>query len=253
MRQTVIHLEKFYASRLGQAAASMTGRRLASVWPDLNGKDVLGFGYCGPFLSPYTGQANRLVLAMPAEQGAVAHTGPRGIIACLTDDRLPFSDASFDNVLVAHGAEEAENFPALLSELWRITQPEGRIVVVTPNRGGLWARSDRSPFGAGRPFSKKQLQTALTTAGFVPTVWSGALYVPPITRLAGRGFTQGCERFGETVWPGFSGLVLVEGIKRLYAEPSGHKARLVMRPNFGGKAIGNTASSSSNRAVKESE
>jgi len=253
MRQNVIHLEKFYASRLGQAATEMTGRRLTSLWPDMKGKDVLGFGYCGPFLSPYSAQANRVVLAMPAEQGAVAHTGPRGIIACLIDERLPFADASFDNVLVVHGAEEAPDFPALLSELWRITQPEGRIVVVAPNRGGLWARSDRSPFGAGRPFSKKQLQSALNTAGFTPTVWSGALYVPPITRLAGPGFTKGCERFGETVWPGFSGLVLVEGIKRLYAELSGHKARLVMRPNFGGKAIGSTAAPRSNRIVKESD
>ena len=253
MRQTVIHLEKFYTSRLGQAAAEMTGRRLASLWPDMKGKDVLGFGYCGPYLKAYSGQANRVVLAMPAEQGAVAHVGPRGIMACLVEDRLPFPDASFDNVLVAHGAEEEPNIAALLSELWRVTQPEGRIVVISPNRGGLWARSERSPFGAGRPFSKKQLQTALSTAGFVPSVWSGALYVPPIARIAGPGFTRGCERFGETVWPGFSGLVLVEGIKRLYAEPSGHKARLVMRPNFGGKAIGNTASSSSNRQKIESE
>lgn len=244
MRQNVIHLEKFYASRLGRAAKDMAGRRLSSVWPDLNNRDVLGYGFCGPYLDPYLESAKRVVLAMPGAQGALAQVSKRGIIACLThDDELPFSDARFDYVLAAHGVEEAPDLAILLRELWRVTRPEGRIVVLASNRTGLWARSDKSPFGAGRPFSRTQLRSALKDAGFVPTVWSGALYVPPITRLANPGFTRNCEKFGETVWPGFSGLVLVEAIKRLYAEPSGEKARLVMRPSFGGAAIGNTASS----------
>jgi len=241
MRQTVIMLEKFYASTLGMAARDMAGRRLTSLWPDLSGRDVLGFGYCGPYLTPYMKAANRIVLAMPGGQGAVARKGQRGIIACLTEeDLMPFSDARFDHVLVVHGVEETPDLGALLRELWRVTRPEGRIVVMASNRSGMWARSDRSPFGAGRPFSRMQLRMALNAAGFVPTVWSGALYTPPITRLAGRGFTKSCERFGETVWPGFSGLVLVEAIKRLYAERGGQAEKtMVRRPGFGTSPVAN--------------
>ncbi len=238
MRQTVITLEKFYASGLGHATQDMAMRRLRSLWPDLSGQDVLGFGYCGPYLNSYMSAANRVVLAMPGGQGAVATTGSRGVIACLTEeDYLPFSDARFDNVLCVHGAEESPDLSILLRELWRVTRPEGRIVVIAPNRSGMWARSDKSPFGAGRPFSRTQLRGALNHAGFVPTVWSGALYVPPVRKLVKPGFTRGCERFGETVWPGFSGLVLVEAVKRLYAEPKGHAKKLVMRPSFSGKPI----------------
>ena len=240
MRQTVITLEKFYASRLGLAAQEMAMRRLKSLWPDLSGRDVLGFGYCGPYLSPLWKSANRAILAMPGGQGAVAQEGPRGIITCLTEENsLPFSDARFDNVLCVHGAEEAPDLSVLLRELWRVTRPEGRIVVIASNRVGMWSRSDKSPFGAGRPFSRKQLRSALNDAGFVPSVWSGALYVPPFRKIVKPGFTRGCERFGETVWPGFSGLVLVEAIKRLYAEPKGQAKKLVMRPSFGGKPIAN--------------
>ncbi len=243
MRQSVIELEKFYASRLGGAARDMASRRLSTVWPELSHKDVLGFGYCYPFLLPYLDTAKRVVLAMPGAQGAIAHHGKRGIIATLTEEEfLPFDDARFDNVLVAHGFEETDRFKELLSELWRVTKPEGRIVVIAANRAGLWARSDKSPFGAGRPFSRAQLRNALRVAGFIPTVWSGALYSPPTKILTGPNMLNMCEKFGETVFPGFSGLVLVEAVKRLYVDSSdGHRER-VSRPVFGAAPIGNTAS-----------
>lgn len=242
MRQNVIHLEQFYASRLGGAARDMVARRLDNLWPDLAGCDVLGYGYGWPYLSPYSAQTNRIILAMPGEQGAIAQSCRRGVIACLTEDhRLPFADASFDHVFVAHGVEEAPDLGALLKELWRVTRPEGRIVIMASNRSGLWARSDATPFGAGRPFSRTQLKSALRTAGFLPTVWSGALFIPPARRLSQASTVRGFEKFGETVWPSFSGVVLVEALKRLYAETPGLKSRLVMRPSFGAAPIGKPA------------
>lgn len=249
MRQTVIQLEQFYASRMGAAAKAMVTRRLDNLWPDLSGRDVLGYGYAWPYLEDYAEQTHRTVLAMPGEQGALAQAGRHGIITCLTEDaRLPFADASFDDVLVAHGAEETPDLHLLLSELWRVTRPEGRIVVMASNRSGLWAGSDSSPFGAGRPFSRSQLRGALKAAGFLPTVWSGALFVPPSRRLSSPGIVRGCERFGETVCPSFSGVVLVEALKRLYAESSGKSARLVMRPSFGSAPIGSRASQRNKKA-----
>lgn len=240
MRETVTQLEEFYASPLGQAATHMAGRRLKSLWPDLAGKNILGFGYCVPYLQPYQLTANRVVLAMPEEQGALAHENARGVSACLVmETALPFSDASFDNVLCVHGTEHAANLPFLLRELWRVTRPEGRIAIIAANRAGLWARSDRVPFGAGRPFSRKQLRGALTMAGFAPLVWSGALYVPPIARLAKPKLVHATERFGETVWPSFSGLVLVEALKRLYIDPNDNLPGFVQRPSFTARPIAN--------------
>lgn len=240
MRETVTRLELFYASPLGLVARHMVRRRLQTLWPSVAGKDMLGFGYGWPALEPYCNQANRVILAMPEEQGALAHANHRGIMTCLTEEeRLPFSDASFDLVLCMHALEEAQNLPRLLRELWRVTQPEGRIVVIASNRAGLWARSDKLPFGAGRPFSKTQLRGALSQAGFMPTVSSGALYLPPVKRLASPRISGAFERFGETVWPTFSGLVLVEAVKRLYAEPEGLKRGYVRRPSFGSRPIAN--------------
>ena len=235
MRETATRLESFYASPLGMAARDMAFRRLSTLWPDLAGHNVLGFGYGWPYLQPYEATANRLVLAMPDGQGAIAHQGKRGVATVLTDGcALPFSDATFDNVLAIHAVEEAESVPRLLAELYRVLVPEGRIVVIAANRAGMWARSDHLPFGGGRPYSKRQLRQVLGQAGFVPTVNSNALYVPPSKFLAKPRLVMGAERFGETVWPGFSGLVLVEAIKRLYAPSDKGLTEKVARPSFAG-------------------
>lgn len=246
MRESVLKLEKFYASPLGEAARDMAGRRLKSLWPDLSGRNVLGFGFCGPYLEPYQASANRVILAMPGGQGALAQKGKRGVMTCLTEeDCLPFSDSTFDTILCVHGAEETPSLNDLMSELWRVCRPEGHIVIIASNRAGLWARSDKSPFGAGRPFSRTQIRSAMRDVGFHPTIWSGALYAPPLKAFAKGRLLRGSEQFGETVWPGFSGLILVEGVKRLYIEPKRlEKSKsLVAVPRFGSSPIANRTSS----------
>ncbi len=235
MRESATRLEQFYASPLGGAARDMAARRLEALWPDLAGRNVLGYGYAWPYLAPYEAGTNRLVFAMPEGQGAIAHVGKRGVATVLTQGRaLPFSDSSFDRILAIHAVEEAETIAATLAELYRVLTPEGRIVVICANRAGMWARADSLPFGAGRPYSRRQLKAALVRAKFTPTVGSNALYIPPAKFFAKTKVLRGAERFGETVWPRFSGLVLVEAIKRLYAPSEGGHAQKVARPKFTG-------------------
>lgn len=235
MRETATQLEQFYANPLGGAARDMAARRLASLWPDLAGQNVLGYGYAWPYLARYEPETNRMILAMPEAQGAIAHEGKRGISTVLTQGQaLPFSDSSFDRILAIHAVEEEETPAATLAELHRVLAPEGRIVIISANRSGMWARADSLPFGAGRPYSRRQLKAALRAAQFTPTVGANALYIPPVRAFVRPSVLHGAERFGETVWPRFSGLVLVEAIKRLYAPSDiGHKQK-VGRPKFGG-------------------
>jgi len=160
----------------------------------------------------------------------------------LTQGRaLPFSDSTFDRVLAIHAIEEAETPAATLAELYRVLAPEGRIVIICANRAGMWARAESLPLGAGRPYSRRQLRTALRNAKFTPTVGANALYIPPVRAFARPSVLRGVERFGETVWPGFSGLVLVEAIKRLYAPSDIGHAQKVARPKFSGVPVMNRA------------
>lgn len=235
MRQSVTKLEQFYASQRGLAAQSMVSRRLHALWPHLEGRDVLGFGYGLPYLAEYEKGAHSMIHAMPNGQGAVSYQSRRGnSVVLVPEPHLPFAPATFDRVLVAHGLEETPDLGALLTELWRVMKPEGRIVIIAAARAGMWARSDKTPFGAGQPFSRRQLSERLKTAQFVPLVRSGALYSPPLKMFCGLRMTQTMEKFGETVWPGFSGLVLVEAVKRLYAGHERRAHKRILRPTFAG-------------------
>lgn len=220
---------------MGRAARIMALRRLTALWPpeEEAGRSMLGLGYAGPYLMPYAPKAKKAVLMMPAAMGVIPTSGRRGNVAALVDDdALPLPPASFDRVLLVHALEESIDFTAVLREVSRVLTPEGRLVIIAPNRSGLWARSDASPFGAGRPFSRSQLAGALEAAHLLPLAWSGALYAPPVTRLSGPRFISIMEKFGETVWPRFSGLVLVEAVKRLYAGTHGGSAEEVRVPLF---------------------
>ena len=216
----------------------MVARRLGGLWPDLSGRHILGVGYTPPFMHRYMASAKSAIFAMPAAQGAVVTRSNKGITSVLThDDRLPFQDASFDNVILAHGIEEAVDVNALLRELWRVTLPEGRIVIIAAHRRGLWAQFDTTPFGAGRPFSRAQLRRALEQAGFVPFLSAGALYAPPLKVFARPRLAIAAEKLGEMLWPRFSGIVMVEAVKRLYAERDRGLAERVKAPIVKGAAI----------------
>lgn len=225
MRVPVETLSAFYASRLGRVTVDMVGRGIAGLWPDVRGMDVLGLGYATPYLESFIG-ARRCVAAMPATQGVIAWPADRNA-AVLTDEaHLPFDDAQFDRVLLVHALEDSADPAAMLREVWRITAPEGRVLVVTTCRQGLWAAGEHTPFGHGRPYSCGQLNAALHAAMFEPVAHNRVLHVPPVTGLC--GMAEVWERVGSRLWPRLSGVVMVEAMKRLYA--SHHKKHAERAP-----------------------
>jgi hypothetical protein len=97
-----------------------------------------------------------------------------------------------------------------------VLAPGGRLVVVVPNRRGVWARFEHTPFGTGRPFSRGQLTALLRETNFTPGPWSDALFFPPSRRRFLLRFHQLLEKTGRRFWPMFSGVIVVEAQKRLY-------------------------------------
>jgi SAM-dependent methyltransferase len=215
MRRDVLQLREFYAQPLGRTVRELLGRKVAEVWGDAAGLDVLGFGYATPFLDGFAA-ARRVVAAMPAQQGVEAWPAGGRNRACLVPDaRMPFPNALFDRVLIVHGLEESSEAGALLIEAGRVLAPSGRMIVVAAARGGLWAHAEGTPFGHGRPFTRRQLELLVREAELEPIAWSQALYVPPWTALT--GWADGFEQVGSRVWPGSAGLVMLEAVKRNFA------------------------------------
>jgi hypothetical protein len=108
--------------------------------------------------------------------------------------------------------------------MWRVLAPEGRMILVVPNRRGVWARLDNTPFGHGRPYSRRQLDQLLTAAMFTPLDWGGALFFPPLGRQILLRSSTAWERVGAGLSPAFCGVLIVEASKELMA-PIGRPAK----------------------------
>jgi SAM-dependent methyltransferase len=218
-------LHEFYATELGQAVRRLLTHRIRARWRGLGGTTLIGLGYASPYLGAFRGEALRIGALMPEAQGAVVW--PRdapGQSALVEEDHLPLADGAVDRLLAVHCLEVAERVRPLLREIWRVLAPEGRLMLVVPNRRGVWARLDNTPFGQGRPYSRRQLEALLIEALFTPRDWGGALYVPPINRRVLLRSSTAWERLGSALSPGFSGVIIVEARKELMA-PIGKPAK----------------------------
>src|SRR5215469_15622985 len=172
-------LSLFYEEPLGHMARRLIGRRLRLKWPDLRGQRVLGYGFPTPYIRPFLGEAERVVGFVPAEQDITPWPRARSLVALGEEDAFPFPDAFFDRIVMIHGLETAEAVGPLMRQAWRVLAPQGRLLLVVPNRASLWAQVEVSPFGHGRPFSKLELDLLLKDVLFEPGRWSRALYAPP--------------------------------------------------------------------------
>ncbi len=218
MHTDVVDLRDFYETRLGQVARHMIRRGIRAMWPDLRGFSLLGLGYATPYLRQFRGEAERVVAMMPAGQGVI-HWPPEGpwAVALSEETELPLPDYSVDRVLLVHGLESSEALSALLGEIWRVLTGDGRLLAVVPNRRGIWARVDRTPFGSGHPYSKPQLSKLLRANMFTPTRDAGALFVPPTRSRALLRSAAAWERIGSSWFPRFAGVELIEAGKQLYS------------------------------------
>jgi len=217
----VVDLRDFYETRLGQVARRMIRRRIRLIWPDLRGMRLLGLGYATPYLRLFRDEAERSIAVMPSSQGVLSwpREGPNAV-ALADEGELPLQDYSIDRVLLAHGLEYSQQVRPLLKEIWRVMAGGGRLLVVTPNRRGIWARIDRTPFGQGHPYTPSQLSRVLREADFTPERVSTALFVPPNGSRMMLRSAAAIEQIGERWFTTFAGVSVVEASKQIYVKPA---------------------------------
>lgn len=213
----VADLKEFYASPLGTVARRLVRRAMERIWPNTARQSVLGIGYATPYLPLYLSSAERLLAFNPGRQGAVVW--PRsGPCACALVDplSLPLQIGSVDRVIMAHALETSDSPEGLMAEVWRVLSPGGRVMIIVPNRRGLWARMDTTPFGQGQPFSRTQLTALLQASQFAPETWSEALYMPPAPHRLALRSAVALERMGAGLSLPFAGVHVLEAVKQLY-------------------------------------
>ncbi len=213
----VVDLRDFYTHRLGAVARHVVSRGIRRRWTDTRGMRVLGVGYPTPYLGLFREEAERCLAFMPAAQGVVKWPTAKPALVALVDELdMPLPDAAVDRVLLVHALEMSHDPTALLREVWRVLSSGGQLLAVIPNRRGLWARMDTTPFGHGRPYSRSQITSLLRDAWFTPIGWGEALYVPPIPRGWFLRSAIAWERAGSVISAPFAGVHIVEATKQVY-------------------------------------
>lgn len=215
MNVPIVDLREFYLNPLGRNVARLLSRHVDRLWPDVQGQTVVAVGYATPILSPWLDRVGALPVFMPAEQGGAYWPRDGLNRTCLVDlTEMPLPDESAHRVVALHALETASDPAAVLRELWRILKDDGHALLIVPNRRGIWAHSDRTPFGTGRPYSSFQLKAALREQGFLIGRSWRALYAPPSCAKTALALSNLMESGGKWLFPGLGGLLLMEARKQ---------------------------------------
>lgn len=214
MNIDIIDLKEFYRSPLAGNVHSVIKEMLVRLRSTgcLRKTLFVGFG------APYADQTSHEFLLMQAHVGVLAWPDKPNNRALLAyENAWAFADHTFDEIIIVHGLEYAQHAGNVLDECYRCLCPEGRLVVIMPNRRGIWVRSDKTPFGVGQPCTLTQLSQALRKSEFIPIDVVRGLYTFPSSTWFGNLCSWIFECIASKTLQKFSGLVGVAAIKRVYA------------------------------------
>lgn len=221
----------FYQGETGAVAGEVLRAHLAGMWPDLRRQHVLGLGFVAPYLGLWRDDAASCIAARLDDAAP-----PYGAQAVFAGDALPLADLSVDRILLVHGLELAADARRLLRECWRVLRDDGRLLAVVPNRLGLWAHAERTPFGQGQPYTHGQVAELFRLAMFAVESRQHALFVPPVRLRPVLRAAALAERLGRRLAPGIGGVIVAEAVKDVYAAAPLHAARrrrIMATPSLG--------------------
>lgn len=223
--------EFYYRTQLGRAVQKGVRDKVLERWGETRALSIAGFGFAVPLLRPFLPSAARICGLMPAAQGVMRWPadGENRSILC-DDSRWPLANNSIDRLVLMHGLETSDHPMALLDEAHRVLAAQGKMLIVLPSRGGLWARSDATPFGFGRPYSRHQIERQLGECDLRVTGHTSALFFPPSNTGFWMKSARWLERMGTSWAPEqMGGVLIIEAMRRDAAAPSRLKSE-VRRP-----------------------
>ena len=217
MTSDVTRLIGYYKSPLGRISRTLVREQVLGLAGDVAGMRVLGLGFATPYMRFALGKAERVLAFMPARQGASAwpREGPSHTVLC-DPLEMPLTDASIDLTIAVHMLEHVSDDEELMRELWRVTAPNGHLILVVPRRRGIWAQRDNTPFGSGNPYSGGQLEKLLRDHSFVPVAWRDGLFLPPFQSSLVLKSTRFFEGIGRLFGPAMSGVICVRARKEAF-------------------------------------
>lgn len=211
--------ENFYATPMGRVVRQLIIRRLMMIMTDQHRPEgdpslAAGIGYARPFLR-FIDKYHGGVVGLQSV-GIKPQSWPRkrpSRLASVDEAALPLLSSTLDTMLLVHGLETTPDPSALLQECWRVLKGMGRLVVVVPHRGSMWAGREITPFGYGQPYSINQIKSLLKSHDFEVTKVHQALVAPPSETPFYPRYAPLVERLPNPL----GGVLIVDACKMIYS------------------------------------
>ncbi len=222
MSMDVAEIESFYQRPEGMFIADLLYQDLGllqTIWTQMAESggaplDKIAVGFPFALLESHHLPA----VLMPAETGALAWSGADGIaVASIDSAAWPLATEMCDRMIILHALEHVRDQQGFLDEAWRCLRGSGELILIVPHRRGFWARSDKTPFGQGHPFSRRQIRRQLDQAGFEVAELKPSLFIPAFGLSLTNGVRHRINRLGRYIWPMFGGVLIIRAIKKLYS------------------------------------
>lgn len=182
------------ASELGRATDALEYALMVYLAGPLAGRRVLDVGCGDGAFADHLAARGAIVTAVDADPAAIAAARARqGPVTLMVGDacRLPFGDDRFDVVMATTLLCLVSDPTRAVSEMARVTRPGGRVVLGELGRWSLWALwrrlralSGGSPWRAATFWGPGALRGLLTSVGLRAGPVRGAVYYPPVGRVA---------------------------------------------------------------------
>lgn len=214
---------QFYHSLCGRLASKIINSHILSLWSDtedLKDMNILALGWPYPYIHHFTTNYNRTIVVNPhiyKENLEEIPKSYKNITIVSEINKLPFYEQFFDRIIVIHGAEFSNDIIKFFNNLEELLVSNGRIIIISPNKSGLWRRGQKTPFGYGNATTAGQLQWSFKQVGFEVDYYSSALNFFPTQSRTILSLATKWERFGRNILPFLSGIHILEGHKNLFS------------------------------------
>jgi SAM-dependent methyltransferase len=204
-------------ARITGEAMRMLQTRYALARSRCEGKDVLELG-CGPalglaYLARHARRAVGGDCTFTLVRDADVRTGAKLPLLCLDAHCLPFTEQSFDIVLLYEALYYLARPEDFLGECRRVLRPHGELIVSLPNPD--WPGFNASPFST-RYFSAEELYELFGARGFAARVYGAFPSKPSTTAQRVRDRVRRLAVHGHLIPKTFKGK---EKLKRLFYGP----------------------------------
>lgn len=228
----VAELKAFYTTQKGKLVQAFIAKQIKAVCTNIKDSQVVGLGFALPYLGSFLAKdkKNYVAAAMPYSSGVIHWPPERRNRTLISDEsELPFPDESVDLMVVVHVLEYSSEVREMMREIWRVLHPGGKLIVIVPNRQGIWAHIEGSPFSHGQPYSCIQLSNLLKDSMFVPLSWRTILFAWPSNWHLVLRLTSLFEWMGRLLFPMLGGIVMIEAEKQIYSMSDKTRMRKKLR------------------------